>query len=157
MLKRSAAAGDQKAHQDQIKIGRVRNPEIPKTRAQQAENQQPNFAETLGKHAGGYFQQGHGAIAYGAQKTDLRVIKAEHLRQDRQQYVLQRDQTILNKMRTATGDQYRRYASISQVQIRSSQNRHTKTEQQVRLVTIGGILAIEQANYRIPCKLNVII
>jgi hypothetical protein len=60
-------------------------------------------------------------------------------------------------MRTATGDQYRRYASISQVQIRSSQNRHTKTEQQVRLVTIGGILAIEQANYRIPCKLNVII
>ena len=156
MLKRCTAAGDQKAHEDQIKIGRERNPEIPETRAQQAEDQQPDFAEALRKHAGRYFQQGHGAVAYRAQKTDLRVIEPEHLRQDRQQYVLQRNQAILDKMRTATGDQHRRFASISQVRVRSSQNRHAKTEQQARLVTIGGILAIEQANYRIPGKLNVI-
>jgi len=104
MLKRCTAAGDQKAQEDQIKIGRVRNPEISETRAQQAEDQQPHLAEALGKHTGRYFQQGHGAITYCAQKPDLRVIEPEHLRQDRQQHVLQRNQTILNKVRTATGD-----------------------------------------------------
>ena len=105
MLESGAKAGNEQTDRNHHHTGRGCQREITAASAEQPENEQRPFPESLGKHPGGKLENRHRAVLGRTDDTDLGVTQAEHLGQGRQDDVECGAQSVLYTVDGAAGGQ----------------------------------------------------